>query len=188
MCHPKLSKVSIATSDCPIRRVLKHGREGTVWAAACSRTSQLCLSAVLWDSTPRHQIVLVAYCSHAACRVHRSAILVHRLNTYKQPTMLPCCNAHRVVSPQCRPPLLSGSVAIGQQRLSRVDRSLHSRELGIRCPPCAAVATATIAASSSLIDAANTPSDSGLSMHPDAIKRRQDAEARYSSLVSSSVR
>jgi len=46
----------------------------------------------------------------------------------------------------------------------------------VRCP---AVATATIAASASLTDAASPSSDSNLSMHPDAIKRRQDAEARY---------
>ena len=68
------------------------------------------------------------------------------------------------------------SVAISQQRIPRSDRSLNTRELCVRCP---AVATATIAASASLVDAANPSSDSNLSMHPDAIKRRQDAEARY---------
>ncbi len=65
------------------------------------------------------------------------------------------------------------SVEISQQRISRFDRCLNTRE---RCP---AVATATIAASASLTDAASPSSDSNLSMHPDAIKRRQDAEARY---------
>jgi len=68
------------------------------------------------------------------------------------------------------------SVATSQQRIPRSDRSLIARELSVRCP---AVATATIAASASLIDAASPSSDSNLSMHPDAIKRRQDAEARY---------
>lgn len=48
----------------------------------------------------------------------------------------------------------------------------------MRCP---AVATATIAASASLTDAASPSSDNNLSVHPDAIKRRQDAEARYPS-------
>ena len=68
------------------------------------------------------------------------------------------------------------SVAISQQRKPHSDRFLNTRELCVRCP---AVAAATIAASASLIDAASPSSDGNLSMHPDAIKRRQDAEARY---------
>ena len=44
------------------------------------------------------------------------------------------------------------------------------------CTPCAAaVAAATIAAAANIID---QPADNGLSMHPDAVKRRQEAEAR----------
>ncbi len=70
------------------------------------------------------------------------------------------------------------SVASSQQRISRFDRCLNTRELCVRCP---AVATATIAASASLTDAASPSSDNNLSVHPDAIKRRQDAEARYPS-------
>ncbi|DBA66380.1 TPA: hypothetical protein ACH3X2_002362 [Trebouxia sp. C0005] len=66
-------------------------------------------------------------------------------------------------------------VAISQQRILRSDRCMNTREQCVRCP---AVATATIAASASLVDATSPSSDGNLSMHPDAIKRRQDAEAR----------
>ena len=90
--------------------------------------------------------------------------------------MLSGLNATCTTCHQTRLQPARASVAISQQRVSCSDRCLNTRELCVRCP---AVATATVAASVSLTDAASPSSDSNLNMHPDAIKRRQDAEARY---------
>lgn len=84
-------------------------------------------------------------------------------------------------SPVCQQPRLqplTGSSVAGQQRVTHHGGSMHGHQLCVRCPVSAAVATATIAASANVVDAVNPPSDSDVSMHPDAIKRRQEAEAR----------
>lgn len=85
-------------------------------------------------------------------------------------------------SPVCQQPRLqplTGSSVAGQLRVTHHGGSTHGHQLCVRCPVSAAVATATIAASANVADAVNPPSDSDVSMHPDAIKRRQEAEARY---------
>ena len=52
----------------------------------------------------------------------------------------------------------------------------HSAEAHRRCMRCSAAVAAASIAAASIVD---QPADSGVSMHPDAVKRRQEAEARY---------
>ena len=69
-------------------------------------------------------------------------------------------------------PLLTAIAPARQHGVHGVNGARAQRS-SVRC--AAAVAAATIAAAANIID---QPADNGLSMHPDAVKRRQEAEAR----------
>ena len=59
-------------------------------------------------------------------------------------------------------------------------QSTRSADANRRCIRCSAAVAASVAAAN-IVD---QPADNGVSMHPDAVRRRQEAEARYLSCSS----
>ena len=108
-----------------------------------------------------------------ACKILTSSCALRRPSDTVA-VMLAGITASNAVCQHCHvQPLRPVTALPTSQRVSPSD-GLRSNRSCIRCS--AAVAAATIAAAANIVD---QPADNGLSMHPDAVKRRQEAEARY---------
>ena len=72
---------------------------------------------------------------------------------------------------------LSAEIGIAHRHALQSTRSAEAHRCRNRC-------SAAVGANVAAANIVDQPADNGVSMHPDAVRRRQEAEARYSDLIS----